>query len=62
LSVLSMTHDTTLTIDQVSNFGVKHVGLRLSSLRVTAYTSAQIQELVASKPRIMPQINQIEVY
>lgn len=50
-------------IGGVSNFGVKHVSFWLVNwcLLVRVDLSGQIEEMIASKPRIMPAVNQIEV-
>jgi len=54
--------DGEVKIGGVSNFGVKHVRRQSPRGRGNpAECHVQIEEMVASKPRIMPAVNQIEV-
>lgn len=51
-----------IKIGGVSNFGVRHVSRLFPDLIDWRSSFPQLQELLASKPRIMPQVNQIEVH
>jgi len=54
--------DGEVKIGGVSNYGVKHVRVPISMTKFFLTWVFQLQELLASKPRVHPAVNQVEVH